>query len=297
MRDYHIHTTIRDGVHSIDEIAEFAIMKGFEEIGFSEHFGILPDDFENYMANIDMIETELEEIKIKRCSPFSMRGSLLRYFNFIDRSREKYGDRITLKKGVETDLYRSNAEKTYNFVKSLNPDYIIGAIHAFDQIGFHNYPTYFSVTEEDYKKYLREMIYFVKEKKMDILGHFYIYKCFVTFEDESVFYPLYEELAAACRDTGVVPEVNTGCMNMNFVFDPQEFFLKKCGEYDVPVIINSDAHNMYYLGSKFDIAFGLLQRAGVKYTASFTEGKKEIKEIDYKKAGGFRWFPEMNVVW
>ena len=50
MRDYHIHTTIRDGVHSIDEIAEFAIMKGFEEIGFSEHFGILPDDFENYMA-------------------------------------------------------------------------------------------------------------------------------------------------------------------------------------------------------------------------------------------------------
>ena len=54
MFDYHIHTTIRDGVHSIEENVEYAIFKGLNEIGISEHFGILPDDWENYMKNIDI---------------------------------------------------------------------------------------------------------------------------------------------------------------------------------------------------------------------------------------------------
>lgn len=297
MRDLHLHTTVRDGVHTIEEIAEFAILKGLTEIGFSEHFGILPDDWENYMKNCLCQGSEWEELKLKKISPFSMRGAIFRYFNYIDIAKQKYGDRIKIRKGIEMDLYRSNAEQSYNLVKSFNPDYIIGSVHAFDQIGFHNIETYFRATDEDYRKYIKELIYFVKEKKMDILGHYNLYKSFIELEDESRMYPLYEELAFACKENNVVPEINTGCMGSHFYMDEGLGFLKACGKYDVPVMVNSDAHNKYYLADRFMSVFRYMKKAGVKYTADFTEGSMTVEEINYDKALRWKYFPSMSVVW
>ena len=297
MFDYHIHTTIRDGVHSIEENVEYAIFKGLNEIGISEHFGILPDDWENYMKNIDMYEPEWEELKLKKTAPFSMRGALFRYFNFIDLAKEKYKDQIIVKKGLEMDLYRSNYKKSFDLVKSFKPDYIIGSIHAFDQIGFHNFPTYKTVTSEDYKKLLNELIFFVKNDCMNILGHFNLYKCFIDFGDEKEFYPLYEELILACKEHNVVPEVNTGLFGGKFIMDPNMFFLKTCGKYDVPVMISSDAHNKYNIADSYKIMFPYLKKAGIKYTAKWIDCKAEIREIDYDRALGFKWFPQYFVVW
>lgn len=297
MRDYHIHTTIRDGVHSIDENVEFAILKGLTEIGISEHFGILPDDWENYMKSNVMQDPEWEEIKFKKIAPFSMRGSLFRYFNYIDIAKDKYKEQIKVKRGIEMDLYRSNADYSEKLVRAFKPDYIIGSIHAFDDIGFHNIQTYFDAGEEDYKKILREFIYFIKKRKMDILGHYNLYKSFVEFQDESIFYPLYEELVYACKENNVAVEINTGCMGNRFVIDPELFFLKCCGKYDVPVLVTSDAHNKYNICGSFGSVFPYLRKAGVKYTASFTEGKMNVEEIKYDRACGWHYFPSMYVVW
>ena len=289
MLDYHFHTNYRDGKHSIEENIEHAIIKGLSEVGISEHWGMFPDDWEKYYSNKECMGIEFEELKLKKTAPYSMRGSLLKYFWLLRDAKEKYKDQIIVKSGLEMDLYDSNLEESAKLVWSYEPDYVIGAIHALNCIGYHSFESLDNVTSEDYKRILKAEIGFVKRGGFNILGHGNDYKSFTDFGDESQFYDLYEELIVACKENNIVPEFNTSCLIYNYRIDPNLFFLKKCGEYEVPVILTSDAHNKYTVADKFDFAFTLLHQAGVKLTAEFTKGVANIHEIDYEKA--LRWCP------
>ncbi len=295
MLDYHLHTNVRDGVHSIDEMVEFAIYKGLTEIGLSDHFGIFPDDpDEVFGENVNFFEED-EEIRLRKTSPFSMRGTLYHFFALVDVAKEKYKDKITVKKGVELDLYRSNINYSYDFVMRRRPDYIIGAIHAIDKIGFHDVSTYYKVTDKDYISYLEAMTEFVKAGKMNIVGHINLYKSFVDFEDESVFYPYYDELIKACAETDTCPELNTGTLKPNY--DKNLYFLKECAKHKVPIIVTSDAHNKNFIANNFNFAFRILKYAGVEWTATFENCKIKRKAIDYQKAIHPQWFPSERVIW
>ena len=297
MLDYHLHTTVRDGKHSIDEMIEFAIIKGFSEIGISEHWGMFPDDWEKYYGSEEYFGIEFNELKTKKTAPYSMRGSLLKYFWLLRDAKEKYKDRITVKSGLEMDLYDSNLDESDDLVMAYEPDYIIGAIHALNKIGYHSFESLDNVTPEDYENCLRAHIGFVRRGKMHILGHFNDYKIFTDMGDESRFYSLYEELVSACKESNIAIEYNTSQLMYNYRIDPELFWLKKCAEYEVPVILTSDAHNKYTMGDKFDFCFTLLNQAGVKLTAEFTKGVMTKKEIDYDKALRFCFFRPLEKPW
>lgn len=294
MLDYHVHTTIRDGVHSIEENIEFAIYKGLKEIGISEHYGIMPDDFDTYFGVINFGIDE-EELKFKKISPFSMRGSLRQYFTYIDIAKEKYKDQIIVKKGLEMDLFASNADYSYNFVNSLNPDYIIGSIHSLNQIGFHDLASFKKIKEQDYIDYLEALTEYVKQKKMDIVGHCNLYNAFIDFPDYSILYPSFEKLVKTCQENNIAIEYNTGCLTEKFELD--YYFISLCGKYNVPLIVTSDAHNKNNIGNMFPLAFKVMKKAGVKYTATFENREMTVKEIDYNKALGTNWFPSEYVIW
>ena len=295
MLDYHVHTTIRDGVHSIEENVEYAIYKGFDEIGISEHWGIYAEDPSVYGENVNFGEDN-EELKFKKISPFSLRGSLRQYFTYIDIAKEKYKDKILVKKGVEMDLYKCNLDYSYDFVRSFKPDYIIGSIHSFNEKGFHNCASFETVTKEFFKESLDANIGFVETGKMDILGHPLLFRR-NEFDGEEDINPYYEKLALACKENNIVPEINMGLFCGNHKLAGDLYFLKCCGENNVPVIVNSDAHNKHNIGNMFPYAFGLLEQAGVKLTAIFNGGVGEVVEIDYEKAFSHKWYPSLNVIW
>lgn len=294
MLDYHIHTTFRDGCHSLDENIEFAIYKGLTEIGISEHFGIMPDNYKEAFGDINFGIDE-EELSLKKISPFSMRGSLREYFTHLDLAKEKYKDKIMVKKGLEMDLFACNVDYSYKFVNSFKPDYIIGSVHSLNTIGFHDLESFKRIKEKDYIEYIEALTEFAKNKKMDIVGHINMYNGFINFPDYSVLYPSFEKLVKVCKENNMVIEYNTGCLGEKFDLD--FYFISLCGKYDVPMILTSDAHNKNNIANMFPLAFRVLRKAGVKHTATFENRKITLKEIDYDKALSYNWFPSEYVIW
>ena len=297
MLDYHMHTTVRDGKHSIDEMIEFATIMGLTEVGISEHWGMWPDDWEKYYGSEKYLGEEFKELKTKKIAPYSMRGSLYKYFLMLKDAKEKFKDQITVKSGLEMDLYESNFDQSIDMVMTYKPDYIIGAIHALNGIGYHSFESLDNVTEDDYENILKAYIGFAKRGKFQILGHFEDYRIFNPMKDERRFYDLYEELICACKESNIAIEFNTSHLTYRYRIDPNLFWLKTCAKYEVPVILTSDAHNKYTIANKFDFSFTLLEQAGVKVTAKFTDCVMEKEEIDYKEALSFIFFWPLEKPW
>ncbi len=281
MLDYHVHTNIGDGVNTLEENIEFAIEKGLTEIGISDHFGLYPENGDEVFGEGRNWGKDDLEIRLKNISPFSIRGSLCKYFEDINKAKEKYQDKIIVKSAVEMDLYESNLDLTYNVVMSYKPDYIIGSIHALDKIGFQDEKTFYKATPADYIHYIEVMTDCVRKGKMNIVGHINLYKRFAKIGEENRFYPYYDSLIEACRDTGTAIEFNMGQFTDNY--DKSLYFFKKCEKEEVPLIVTSDAHVKESIGADFNIAFELLKEAGVIWTATFDNCKMNKKRIDYSK--------------
>ena len=96
--DFHVHTTVSDGHHSMEEMVQSAIDLGMERIGFSDHSHTSYDlsycmKKENYPA----------------------------YLREVRRLREKYEGKIRILAGIEQDYYSD--------VRPEGFDYVIGAAH------------------------------------------------------------------------------------------------------------------------------------------------------------------------
>ncbi len=269
MIDYHTHTKFNDGANTVDEMIEAAISLNMKEIGISDHFGYFPTDGSNSFCIFITIED---------------------YFKDLNRVKDKYKDKIKVKATLELDTYLENVHEMTSLINSFHPDYILGGIHQFNGIGYSHQESFKEITDYDYEVYLEELIKIVKTGTLDIMAHYFDYKTYYPFKDESRFYDYYKELAQALQDNNCIPEMNTSCFNTSFLGtkfkeDPNLFFWKECAKRDIPVIITSDSHDVpYFLTiaySNYFRAKEILQRAGVKYTATFTDRKMSIEEIKY----------------
>ncbi len=100
LRDYHVHTTFSDGTNTPEEVVLEAVSRGLEEIGFSDH-SYTPFDG----------------------SYCIQKGDVPKYTAEIRRLQEKYRGQITVRLGVEQDLYAGAPAAGY--------DYVIGSCHYF----------------------------------------------------------------------------------------------------------------------------------------------------------------------
>ena len=95
--NYHTHTTYCDGADTPEELVLEAIRLGCPEIGFSGHSHL----------------TEHE-------GSMTVQGTL-DYCAEIRRLQKQYADRITVRLGIEQDIYSVIDRSLY--------DYVIGAVH------------------------------------------------------------------------------------------------------------------------------------------------------------------------
>ena len=101
--NYHTHTTFCDGADSPEELVAEAIRLGCPEIGFSGH-------------------SYLEEDS----GCMSKQGTQ-EYCREIRRLREKYRDQITIRLGIEQDIFSEVDRQDF--------DFIIGAVHYIEKNG------------------------------------------------------------------------------------------------------------------------------------------------------------------
>lgn len=97
-RDYHMHTTYCDGANTAEEMVQAAISRGLEEIGISSH-SHTPFD-ESYCMSHESTEQYRQELLALR---------------------EKYKDQISLRIGLEMDIYSDADTSAF--------DYCIGSVH------------------------------------------------------------------------------------------------------------------------------------------------------------------------
>ena len=289
----HTHTKFCDGKCTAEEHVLAAIEKGFSVLGFSGHC-IHPLNPDFYKPVDDVWHIPSANIKA--------------YTQEILRLKEKYNDKIKILLGFEADYFEApeygSAIPDKNNYAEFSPDYLIGAVHFVNTPkGFYTVDHHAEVIKEnliklysktdgqiDAQKAVCE--YFEAERQMlakgnfDILAHpdllrkrNGILKLFD--ENESWYKEQVTQTVKAISKAGVVTEINTGAIARGAMDDlyPSQYFLELLYKENVPICINSDAHNTADLDCAFDRAVLAAKKAGYTELVYPFAGTTEICKI------------------
>lgn len=256
--NYHTHTIFCDGNNSTDEIAEEAVKKGFDILGFSSHamfpfsssWHINPKNYNSYVES-------------------------------VLKTKEKYQDKIKILLGFEADYAFPVSKPAFDIYKKFNPDFLIGSVHyiftergrlAVDYGAEKLQECIKKLFNGDTKKLVCEYFYQEREmlKKSDfsILGHCDLIRKnnkILNMYNENDFWYRKEIKATAdqIKKSGIIVEVNTGAIARGYMEDvyPSQEFLSLLKERNIPVTISSDAHKKEDLDFAFDKALEQIKKA------------------------------------
>ncbi len=118
----------------------------------------------------------------------------------------------------------------------------------------------------------------IQNSKPDIIGHMDKIKMHnkknLLFDESATWYR--DELRhtfEVIKEYGTIVEINTKALfRSDMLFPGQEYF-KWLKEMDIPVTINSDAHQPDLLLVGFEEVTAMLKNAGIKYLHEFIGGK------------------------
>ena len=247
IRDLHTHTTYSDGKNTPEEMILAAIEKGLDEIGISDHVYTFFD--ESYCMQKDKIETYKREIAALK---------------------EKYKGKITVKCGIEYDLFF--------FVSTEDFDYAIGSLHYL-KCGGKYYPLdcrkedFVALAEgyfgSDYyalaEAYFSLVSAYATRADIGFIGHFDLIAKYneggALFDEK---HPRYLAAAKNAADeliaAGKPFEINTGAIARGYRSAPYPapalyVYMKERG---AAFLLSSDAHSTETIAYDFEKYQGLL---------------------------------------
>lgn len=257
--NFHTHTTFCDGKNTLEENVLEAIEKGFDLIGFSSH-SMLPFS-SDWHLNIQDYGT---------------------YSSEIERLKTTYSDKIKILKGFEADYIPGMTLPSFSTYERFKPDYLIGSVHyVYDEKGTF----IIDASPDELQKMLKDVFndnvkemvstYFSLQREMlnkgdfNIIGHPDLITKFndeLKLFDESESWYKSELIATAdeIAKKGVIAEINTGAISRGYkkVPYPCKTFLELLKERNVPITINSDAHEKNALDCAFEDAIQLAKSVG-----------------------------------
>ena len=253
--DYHIHTTYSDGKEAPEACIKAAVKKGLREIGFSDH--ITPED---------------------KNQKWSMNQNLLpAYTEHILRLKKEHPE-IEIRLGIELDYIPNTDKITEKIVNGFPFDYIIGAVHYVGDETIEMGPQFFLGKNINliYETYLNLVCEAASTGFYDIIGH----PDYITMQrlrpDGDITH-LYNMMASAFEIYDVAFELNTNGRNKPLHdFYPDRRYLSLFARHNVPVCVNSDAHNPDRIGQFFDEAYELLRQAGYTGMAAFKDRERYL---------------------
>ena len=256
--DYHMHTKLSDGANTHEEMVLSAIEKGFDEIGFSDHFCI------KYPVNWAVNSEGIARLEKKVCEV-----------------KEKFRDRINILFGLEVDYFPEFENEIGNVLKRFDFDYVIGSIHFLDE---WNYDTdksrYFEFSNDYlYEWYFEELQKAVKSGLFDYMAHPDLIKKHRIWPETSKIH-LYRETAKIFADFGVAFEVNTSGRDRPCrEFFPGPDLINELHNASVPVTLGSDSHKADQIGRYFPQAQAFLRETDYNSMVRFNKRRKIVEPL------------------
>jgi histidinol-phosphatase (PHP family) len=278
----HTHTIFCDGKDDVETMCRAAFENELSIIGFSGHAPISK--------------------QIGKESGWNMREDKVeQYVEEVLAAKERWKGKLAVFLGLEADYIKEIRSPLDADITSLNLDYIIGGVHyIFPENGAE--PFTIDGPVHEFEKGLKEgfngdgnalmhcyydaVAEMIKSGGFDILAHADLIKknCegknYWVKEEEISRQREIAGLLANCMlksrsNTGFIVEVNTGGLNRNKTSDvyPSIPFLRFIHEYNIPVIITSDAHSAKEINGNYNIALNTLISVNFKEHVIFNDNK------------------------
>ena len=252
--DYHMHSCYSfDGKMSLEDIVRESIRKGIEEIAVTDHIELAaPDIATCFRVN----EAKAEFVRL----------------------RQKYQDRITIKRGMELGNANIDLKQGIALAAEFDGDFILGSVHNLkenEDVGYSNYRQ--TDVVDFYHTYLDAVYEVALHADYDVLAHLtYPWKA---IHEQTGLKPDIREYrkqfeaifdVVIKREKGI--EVNSSGLRVSLQeLLPNEEILqiyKACGGSIITV--GSDAHEQQYIGEGIKEAVDCLRKLGFEKITTFT---------------------------
>jgi histidinol-phosphatase (PHP family) len=280
LTNFHTHTNFCDGRNTAEEMIYAAISCGIKTLGFSTHG---PTPFpSDWNIKAEDVERYIEEIKFLK---------------------KKYEDMIEIFLGMELDYIPGIGfnEKCLELISML--DYYIGSVHylgtfrsgAMWTVDYDLRELKQGIDEsfggdarlavETYYELISEM---ASRYQPPIIGHLDLFK--KNNKNNQIFdenEQWYIDTVAKCLDkikeTSSAVEINTGGISRGYTEEqyPSDFILRMVNDRNIPILINSDAHDMNGIACKFREMYRLANDIGFTETAYLTKDGWKLKPLNY----------------
>ncbi len=263
---FHTHTVGFDGRNTEAQMVEQARALGWSKIGFSNHFIVCP-----YIKETKLYEAALQRgyEKIYSSSFEEAIEKFKPHYERIDELKAKTG--FPIYKGMEVDFFRDNEwrEGFEKAVEILKPDYLIGSAH-FVSANHTLYNTHDlkNASKEEQNLLLHKYYQNVRSAAgsglFNFLAHVDLMKK-VGLGLEKEWIDEERQTVEAIAKAGARVEINTSGFKLAYGEPyPSKRILSLLAQYNVPVIISDDAHDVGRLGDQFDKAEQMAHELGIK---------------------------------
>ncbi len=286
--DYHIHTRFScDSESRMAAVCETAIARGLHEVAFTDHLDYGPDDLPNYFQPVE-------------------------YLADIERCRARYGDRLTIRAGLEVGEPHLFAQEVGAVLAVGTFDFVIGSAHYAASLNLSiskgaaslnlpiskgadglqcawKSPFFEQPLRQAYEAYFRQVVHLAAEGDFDVLGHLDLVK-----RDAHKFGkpydgpgPYADMIRAALRsivERGKGIEINTSALYKGRGMDetcPSIEILRWYRELGGEILtFGSDSHSPDKIGAHFDVALDMARSVGFTHLASFEQRRVHWNGID-----------------
>lgn len=278
---------VKHGIDELDKIVELAIEKGHPSVTFIIHSPRLT----KYRYKAEK-ETSVKFIRGNK--------SYLNYPKRIAKLREKFGQQINIKYGVELEWMGSDLGLQWNRSKLFQADeadFVIGSVHfapeglpydgskeeALELLKLRG------SLEEYWNGYLNEMIDMIEcsGKMIQIIGHIDLPKLNIDVPEailnfETSTHPLankFRTLLEIISDRNLALDVNMAGKIKGVGVYPTQSILKRAKELNIPVALGTDTHKLEHYGLNYEESLKYIHKAGYQQYVSFSKLIPEKRTI------------------
>ncbi len=264
--DYHMHTPrCNHAIGSVVEYAQAAIDAGLTEIGMSDH-SPMPDGFDK---------------------PWRMdRSELADYFDEVERARDTFAGRLTIRIGLEADFHPGTEAYVEAMIAAYDWDYVIGSVHYIGDWGFDNPDMLHLWQSRDvnaaYVAYFDLVAASAATGMFDIIGHPDLIKKFGHRADagnEAVAAAEEAMLQAVLASNAALEISSAGLRKPVGEIYPARRIVQRAAELGIPFAFGSDAHSPVEVGHGMVACLHELEQCGVRKIAAFRQRERSMTAI------------------
>jgi len=281
IEDWHTHNKLcRHAKGKVEDYIKYAIEKGIDTIGISDHF---PYEFYDELEGIPYEEYGM---KVEEMS---------KYLSIIQKLKKKYKKKINVRSAFEIDFIPNQVNKLNRILNNVKNelDYILGSIHilftergpwCFDDSRFLDEFNQYEKVDDVYIDYYDSIIEMVNTQAFDcdIVSHLDLPKKFNKFpENPDTIMDKVLDVLKAVKKRDLVIEINTSGFRKEVKEQyPSIDIIKKSYELDIPILLSSDAHNPKDIAYRFDTMIKTLKNIGFTKLAHFKNRKRTFIDIE-----------------